>query len=1060
MKKKLFICIFAVAAAVITLCALSLSSSAENRMYDGCFSYIVKDGKAQLAGVVGEYPANLTVPSKANGYPVTSVKKSAFANKTRIASVVFSEGIVEIGDYAFSGCTSLTEVRLPKSAVKIGRGVFRGCESLKSVDLPPVSEIYTATFERCASLKSVSIPKTVKKVSWDAFKGCNSLTDVKVDQANGYFKNVGGAICNKSGTTLYFVPMMRVNGSFSVPGGVNAIGVNAFYNNTRLRSITFPSTLKEIGESAFENCTALVSVSMPSTVEAISARAFCGCTSLKEIAIPKNVSVICESAFERCRSLGRLTFGGGETTIGKNAFLNSGLSGQLNIPNSVREIYSGAFSKCTGLTGVSFGTGLEVLASGCFYESNNITSIKFSSRAGSLKLPDYMFRGLRKLAKLDLGSVSSIGVFAFDGCKALTDLVIPDSVEMIDNYGFANCTGLKTVSFGKGVRAIMEDAFENCPNITSVKFVKGCSAKTLAVSLFEGKKKLVSVDLGTLSAVSMSMFENCTALTSVVIPAQTETVGYEAFKGCTSLKSVKFGAGLKKVDFGAFWGCTSLKTAAFNGNSSVEVGERAFCDCSALSNLKLNGVRSIDNLAFCGCSSLKNVVIPDSTEVINAAFHSCTSLQTFTIGKGVSTIHVDTFFDCPSIETFTVTDSNEHFSSVDGVLFSKDGKTLIFYPAGNKRTEYTLVHGIKTLEEHAFRGAVNLKNITMDVSVKQVKGLNVFNNCKFTTVYYGGTEEQWNAGPASSHYPANCKIKFNSPVGKFNDVAGGGWYLDGINYCLDKGYMSGTSETQFGTFSPFTRAMFVTVLAKIDGVDLSRYDKTLDGLPFTDVKENAYYIRALKWAYEKGYTTGTGKTTFGTNSAVTREQLATFLYNYTKKKGYDVSASDDLAAFTDAGKISKWALTGVKWAVASGLISGTSDTALSPKSTATRAQIATIIMKYDGMEKQTLVSAPPAEVGAAVREFYNSMDVRSYQYYGEYNGAYAVRVNAAGYAVIVDRVVAGYKFRYGSSIEIEVYKDGGKYSLEEAYGRGILTAEDVGVIWTVHNSDTSIRADI
>ncbi len=114
----------------------------------------------------------------------------------------------------------------------------------------------------------------------------------------------------------------------------------------------------------------------------------------------------------------------------------------------------------------------------------------------------------------------------------------------------------------------------------------------------------------------------------------------------------------------------------------------------------------------------------------------------------------------------------------------------------------------------------------------------------------------------------------------FGDVAFGKWYTDGALFCFGKGYMAGVSESSFGPSALFTREMFVTVLARIDGVDLSEYENDAEGLPFTDVKAGAYYMRALKWAYANGYTSGTGATTFGTKNPVTREQIATIVMKY------------------------------------------------------------------------------------------------------------------------------------------------------------------------------------
>ncbi len=178
----------------------------------------------------------------------------------------------------------------------------------------------------------------------------------------------------------------------------------------------------------------------------------------------------------------------------------------------------------------------------------------------------------------------------------------------------------------------------------------------------------------------------------------------------------------------------------------------------------------------------------------------------------------------------------------------------------------------------------------------------------------------------------------------FADVKTGVWYTPGIMEAVKAGYFSGMSETTFQPSGNLTRAQFVLVLAKIDGVDLTSYkDKTT---PFTDVKKGAWYAPAVAWAYEKGYTGGMSATRFGTNDKITREQLARFFYVYAEKNGIEVAGRADLSAFTDAAKISSWAKDCVSWAVDAGLISGMTPTTIGPRGNATRAQAARICVSF------------------------------------------------------------------------------------------------------------------
>lgn len=162
----------------------------------------------------------------------------------------------------------------------------------------------------------------------------------------------------------------------------------------------------------------------------------------------------------------------------------------------------------------------------------------------------------------------------------------------------------------------------------------------------------------------------------------------------------------------------------------------------------------------------------------------------------------------------------------------------------------------------------------------------------------------------------------------FTDVPAGSWYEEAVNYVHEKGLMNGTSSNAFSPNASTTRGMIVTILARVEGVNTN-------GTP--------WYAAGQKWAMDNGISDGTNMP-----GVITREQLATILYRYAKQKGYDVSKSAALTAFSDADKVSGYAAEAMQWAVAEGLLQG-SNGKLNPQGSATRAQVATILMRF--MEK-------------------------------------------------------------------------------------------------------------
>lgn len=177
----------------------------------------------------------------------------------------------------------------------------------------------------------------------------------------------------------------------------------------------------------------------------------------------------------------------------------------------------------------------------------------------------------------------------------------------------------------------------------------------------------------------------------------------------------------------------------------------------------------------------------------------------------------------------------------------------------------------------------------------------------------------------------------------FNDIVKGAWYKKSVDYVLTKGLMSGVSVYKFSPEGTITRAMVVTVLYRLDGSP-----EISAGSPFTDLKD-AWYKDAVAWAFENQIVNGMSPTVFAPDGKITREQLATILYRYTEYKELERTASADISAFPDVDKVSSWALDAIKWANAEGLINGTNKNGadyLDPTGNATRAQVATILMRY------------------------------------------------------------------------------------------------------------------
>lgn len=186
-----------------------------------------------------------------------------------------------------------------------------------------------------------------------------------------------------------------------------------------------------------------------------------------------------------------------------------------------------------------------------------------------------------------------------------------------------------------------------------------------------------------------------------------------------------------------------------------------------------------------------------------------------------------------------------------------------------------------------------------------------------------------------------CDGGDDCPSIAFCDVDQTQWYHEAVDYVVENGYMAGVSEDVFDTHGTTSRAMIVTILYKLEG----KPEVTTEN-PFTDVGEDEWYADAVVWAASNGIVDGYGEGKFGPNDNITREQMAVILYSYAKYKEYDVSATADLAQYTDAGEISSWANEALAWANAEEMITGYGDGNLGPKGEAERCQAAAILKKF------------------------------------------------------------------------------------------------------------------
>jgi hypothetical protein len=183
-------------------------------------------------------------------------------------------------------------------------------------------------------------------------------------------------------------------------------------------------------------------------------------------------------------------------------------------------------------------------------------------------------------------------------------------------------------------------------------------------------------------------------------------------------------------------------------------------------------------------------------------------------------------------------------------------------------------------------------------------------------------------------------VAANNTRPSYTDVSATDWYFEAVSYVTDKGLFDSASATAFAPNAPMTRAMLAVALYRLDGAVGNAADSG-----FTDVAANTELAASVAWAVGAGVTNGAGGSTFSPDGEITREQIAAMLFRYATYKHRNTTTSGDLTAFADADSVSDYALDAITWAVGAGIING-SDGRLDPQGTATRAQVATMVMRF------------------------------------------------------------------------------------------------------------------
>ncbi|MDY6367466.1 MAG: leucine-rich repeat domain-containing protein, partial [Clostridia bacterium] len=324
-------------------------------------------------------------------------------------------------------------------------------------------------------------------INYSAFKGCSSLTNINVLENNANYKSIDGNLYSKDGKTLIKYAIGKTATEFSIPNSVTSIGNYAFYNCSSLTSVTIPDSVTSIGSYAFECCSSLTSVTIPNSVTSIGVGAFSGCNSL---GVEKNNGLLYVDKWligVNSISIDSATIKDKTVGIGDGAFWHCSALTSVIIPDSVTSIGAGAFSGCTSLININIPDSVVNISLSTIAGCSNLQYNEYDNAyyLGNDTNPYVILIGAKSADIIIINeNTKTIASDAFDGCKSLKSITIPDSVTNI-GYGlfgdvFHGCDSLKTV-YMDSATLINTSFSDELPNFATDVYVRTDLTPTVSV---------------------------------------------------------------------------------------------------------------------------------------------------------------------------------------------------------------------------------------------------------------------------------------------------------------------------------------------------------------------------------------------------------------------------------------------------------------------------------------------------------------------------------------------------------------------------------------------------
>ena len=883
------------------------------------------DGKEVICGANTE---TICIPEG-----VTVIREGAFKNCDRLVNLILPQSLTSIEAEAFAYCSGLKEMNLPRSLINIGEAAFNNCDGLTQLVLPPdLKNIPYDAFLSPDRLMTLVLPRSVERIGPYAFGIFPKTAAVYYPGTEEEWKQVHVEDALKQFSTLPTIAIRFGEPDFSgltgiyQPKGSSCIvhyTVNEGSQGVTITGIsgTQPETLTIPEEVIFQS----LQEKLP--VTAVAETAFKDCTGITGL----------KSENERfmTNTEGTMLL----TADGKTLLLVlPGLTGTVSVPAGVTTVAAGAFRGC---------------------------------QASAVLLPE---------------GLTSVGGSAFAACPELTEIYLPASLESLGADALTGCEKLAAISFGgtkKQWDAITGGSSPYDPLVQTEAYPDSLKGLTLTltvspeapsctdtVTVTVQTEKQNAENTNPLPASVTILVDGKEAGTvktpsgSLTLPAQgrnfTVTASVEGsrfYNAASAEKEVTVCHDWNEPTYEwdeDFSACTATRVCK-NDPSHVETAEATRVSasltreptCTEPGEITCTATFSVDwaetQKAVAGYTDPLGHDWGETTYKWDEDYAACTATRVCKNDPSHVETAEATRVSAAQTKSPTCTEPGEiTCTATFSVDWAETQNVVAGFtdPLGHDWNEPTYEwnddYSACTATRVCKRDKSHIETAEAVVTSKQKDPqIGVEGEITYTAAF----QAEW-----AETQVKTVKLPALEPeedaADHFTDIGRDAWYLEAVNYAFQHKLFGGMSENTFEPETPMNRAMLVTVLWRYEGEPEKGQND------FTDVPADEWYTKAVAWAAHNEIVNGVGNGCFEPETDVTREQMAAILYRYANWKKIKTEKRGDLSVFPDASQVSTgWALEPVQWAVGEGLING-SDGKLLPQGPATRAQVATILMRF------------------------------------------------------------------------------------------------------------------